>query len=141
MRAKTSDFNGDRLSFKQSPGPGQYDTINLLPVDGKHKLSQFKSTKLTKINSNTKRFLDQKFCPGPSDYVRKDDFNSTGSYVLSKDHSQGRRPFDRSLKIDFTERFRKLSITVPSPFHYNKPSDFGQYGDSKYYRSFNSTIS
>jgi len=60
--------------------------------------------------------------------------------MLSKDIGQGRRPFDQSRKIDFTERFRKLSITLPGPFEYSKPSDFGQYGDSKYYHSLHSTI-
>lgn len=116
MRAKTSDFNGDRLSYKKTPGPGTYQDIELRPKEGKLRLSKFQNTRLAKINSNTKRFLEEKYSPGPSDYVRKDDFSKTGSYMLSKDISQGRRPFDRSLKIDFTERFRKLSITLPGPF-------------------------
>lgn len=34
-----------------------------------------------------------------------------------------------------------MAVTLPGPFHYEKPSDFGKYGDLKYYRSFNSTIS
>lgn len=105
------------------------------------KLSNYRDTKLAKINPNTKRFLEEKFTPGPADYVRKDDFTSTGSYMLSKDIGEGRRPFNRSLKIDFTEKFRKMAMTLPGPFHYDKPSDFGKYGDSQYYRSFNSTIS
>lgn len=60
--------------------------------------------------------------------------------MLSKDKGEGTRPFDRSRKIDFTDKFRKLSLTIPAPDAYSKPSDFGQYGDSKYYHSFRSTI-
>jgi hypothetical protein len=60
--------------------------------------------------------------------------------MLSKDIGQGRRPFDRSRKIDFTEKFRKLSITLPGPDKYDKPSDFGKYGDHAYYQTFRSTI-
>ena len=72
--------------------------------------------------------------------MRKDEFSKTGSYMLSKDIGQGRRPFDRSRKIDFTEKFRKLSNTLPGPFEYEKPSDFGKYGNTDYYHSFRSTI-
>lgn len=31
MRVKTADFIGERLSFKQSPGPGAYHHIDLNP--------------------------------------------------------------------------------------------------------------
>jgi hypothetical protein len=45
------------LSFKKTPGPGKYEPINLNPKDGKLSLSKFQAVKLTKIHSNTKRFL------------------------------------------------------------------------------------
>lgn len=48
------------------------------------RLSKYGDTKLAKINSNTKRFLEIKYAPGPSDYVRKDNFNKEGRYILSK---------------------------------------------------------
>lgn len=80
------------------------------------RLSKYNDTKLAKISPNTKRFLEIKYTPGPSDFVRKDDFSSHGSYVLSKHKGEGTRPFNRDQKIDFTQRFRKLSLTLPGPF-------------------------
>ena len=52
MRAKTVDFNGDRLSFKKVPGPGTYEDVNLTPREGRFKISKFGDTKLAKINWN-----------------------------------------------------------------------------------------
>lgn len=65
LRPKTSDFDGDRLSYKKAPGPGQYNTIDLNPNDGRFKLSKLNDTKFCKINPNTERFLKEKHTPGP----------------------------------------------------------------------------
>ena len=58
VRARTVDFNGDRLSYKKVPGPGTYEDINLTPKGGRFKISKFGDTKLAKINSNTPRFKE-----------------------------------------------------------------------------------
>lgn len=57
IRMKTSDFNGDRLSYKQNPGPGTYQDMELRPANGKLNLSKFQNTRLASIKTNTKRFL------------------------------------------------------------------------------------
>ena len=78
--------------------------------------------------------------PGPSNYVRKDNFNSIGSYTLSQHKGQGRRPFDRSARKNFTDIFKQMSATLPGPGEYDKPSDFGVYGSHSYYKSLNVTL-
>ena len=140
IRARTADFDGDRLSFKKSPGPGSYETPEMSPKTGRFRISKFGDSKLSKINPSSQRFKEVKNSPGPSDYVRQDAFSKMGSYTLSHHRGQGTRPFDRTARSNFTEIFKKMSETLPGPGEYDKPSDFGVYGDRKYYRSLNMTL-
>lgn len=102
MRPKTTDFDGDRLSFKQSPGPGAYQTIDLFPKEGRFKVSKHDDVKLCKINPNTKRFLEEKHSPSPADYVRNDNFSPIGKFIRSKDRGTGTRPFTKTARTNFT---------------------------------------
>ena len=70
--------------------------------------------------------------PGPSDYLLPDNLSNKGKYVLSQRRGKGTRPFDMEKK--FTVGYWKTNEN-PAPGKYEKPSDFGVYGDSKYYKT------
>jgi len=76
MRVKTCDFIGDRLSYKESPGPGTYKDVDLNPNEYRFKISKFSDARYAKINPNSKRFKDIKQSPGPGDYLNKDNFSN-----------------------------------------------------------------
>ena len=102
------------LSFLTNPGPGNYETVDLNPKNGRHRLSRFNDTKYSVIN-NDKRFKDKKITPGPSDYLHPDDLSSKGKYVLSQRRGKGTRPFDMEKK--FTVGYWK-SNENPAPGQY-----------------------
>ena len=58
-----------------------------------------------------------------------------GKYVLSQRRGRGTRPFDHEGRETFTDSFRKGKKGIPGPGTYEKPSDFGVYGDVGYYKS------
>ena len=69
----------------------------------------------------------------------------TGSakYTLSHHRGNGTRAFPHTARTTFTDDFRRREEKLPEPGFYEKPSDFGAYGDAKYYKtltSFKSTI-
>ena len=55
--------------------------------------------------------------------------------MLSKTKGSGRRTFDTEARKTFTDKSKEASNKVPGPGNYEKPSDFGKYGDSKYYKT------
>jgi hypothetical protein len=80
-----------------------------------------------------KRFKQIKeITPGPLAYRNVDDFNDRGKFVLSQRRGKGTRPFDQEKK--FTIGYWKCN-TNPGPADYDKPTEFGVYGDSKYYKT------
>lgn len=50
MRKKTSDFIKDKITIKDNPGPGKYESPDLSPKAGRFKLSRFGDTKFCKIS-------------------------------------------------------------------------------------------
>ena len=60
MRPKTNDFIEDKITFKNNPGPGAYQDIDLEPESGRFRISKYSDTKYAKINSKPPRFQDPK---------------------------------------------------------------------------------
>ena len=128
IRPKTKDFIGDKITFKQNPGPGSYQDIDLEPQSGRFKLSKFSDTKFAKINSKPPRFQDAKDSPGPLSYLEGDNMSDRGRYVLSQRKGRGTRPFDHEVRKTFTDTFKDAKKVNPGPGSYDRPSDFGVYG-------------
>lgn len=64
-------------------------------------------------------------------------------YVLSTHRGNGTRAFTHTARTTFTEDVRKREKKYPGPGYYEQSTEFGVYGDSKYYKtlgSFKSTI-
>lgn len=79
------------------------------------------------------RFKDNKpATPSPNAYNSIDHINKDSKYLLSNRKGQGSRPFDRERK--FTYKYWKYDQN-PAPSSYDKPSDFGVYGDHNYYKT------
>ncbi len=84
-----------------------------------------------------KRFKKrEEIIPSPAEYKTIDNFNNKGKYTLSHRRGKGTRPFDKERK--FTVSYWKYN-DAPGPGSYEKPSDFGKYGDSNYYKSIRLT--
>ena len=81
-----------RISFKDNPGPGAYEAVELNPTIIKTKVSKYKGPKLG-VRQTEPRFTDPKDAPGPSSYHTPDEFSASARYVLSKYTGRGRRPF------------------------------------------------
>ena len=114
------------------PGPGSYESVDLTPSNGKFRISKYSNSRLSVIQKN-KRFKDVKpSSPGPTAYRSIDNINKDSRYLLSNRISQGTRPFDKERK--FTYKYWKHDKN-PAPSSYDKPSDFGVYGDYNYYKS------
>jgi hypothetical protein len=123
------------LSYLKTPGPGKYESLELNPKNGKFKISKFSDSKLTVIGKE-KRFKPLHTTPGPLDYKAVDNFSDRGKFILSQRRGKGTRPFDNEKK--FTVAYWKHNEN-PGPGAYEKPSEFGVYGDSQYYKSMGMT--
>lgn len=123
------------LTYKRDPGPGAYEAVELDPTKIKTKVSKFKGPPLGVI-PHSQRFLTIKEAPGPHNYNDLDGMSATARYVVSSHKGRGTRPFTRERR--FTHEHWRPSRN-PGPSEYEKPSDFGLYGDSKYYKGL-STI-
>lgn len=132
LRPKTLDMIEKHLTQKETPGAGTYKTIELEPIDGRYLISKFHDTKFAKINPRTPRFQTIKESPGPLSYREGDNLHAKGRYVLSQRKGNGIRTFENQAR--FTIDFWKPN-TNPGPANYDKPSDFGVYGDAKYYKT------
>jgi hypothetical protein len=65
-------------------------------------------------------------------YNTIDNLNKDSKYLLSSRRGSGTRPFDHERK--FTINYWKYDKN-PEPGRYEKPSDFGVYGDYSYYKT------
>ena len=70
--------------------------------------------------------------PGPGIYNTIDNLSKDSKYLLSNRKGFGTRPFDHEKK--FTYQYWKYDEN-PEPGRYDRPSDFGVYGDYNYYKS------
>lgn len=134
-RPKTIDINRKKLSYLETPEPGHYDPVPMTPADGRPYLSKHRAVKLSVINKDT-RFKPLKAnSPGPMLYDTVDNFNKDSRYVLSHRRGEGTRPFDQERK--FTNKYWQhwKGNEVPGPGKYDRPSDFGVYGDVNYYKT------
>ena len=55
MHPRTLDFVEDKLSFKNVPGPGSHEQINLSPKSGRFVVSKYPNSRFGTINKS-KRF-------------------------------------------------------------------------------------
>ena len=92
---------------------------------------------MAKITNMGPRFPKEKESPGPLTYKEGDDLSSQGKYVLSNHKSNGIRGFSRQNRNHFTDDF-SLNKIAPGPGAHEKPSEFGVYGDAKYYKTMSS---
>ena len=60
--------------------------------------------------------------------------NGAAKYVLSQHKGRGCRSFNKTQRSHFTDEFATNKRT-PGPGQYEKPSDFGVYGDAKFYKT------
>lgn len=128
LRPKTYDFLEEKMTYKNNPGPGSYQDIDLDPESGRFKVSKYSDTKFAKINAKPPRFQDAKDSPSPLSYLEGDSMSTRGKYVLSQRKGRGSRPFDTEVRKTFTDSFKDSKKVNPGPGSYDKPSDFGIYG-------------
>lgn len=65
-------------------------------------------------------------------------------YRLSHHKGNGTRAFSQTARSTFTDMIKSKEKWFPGPGFYEKPTEFGVYGDTRYYKtlgSFKSTIS
>ena len=131
-RPRTIDVNKKNMSYWKAPGPGQYESIEMTPSNGKFRISKYSNSRLSFINHDS-RFKEEKpKSPAPNSYNSIDELSKTSKYLLSNRRGQGTRPFDRERK--FTYKYWQHDEN-PAPVAYEKPSDFGLYGDYDYYKT------
>lgn len=132
LRKKPMDFIEEKLSYKNNPGPGSYEAIDLDPKSGRFKVAKYGDSKFSKIEPNKPRFqnMHSTITPSSFHYQEKDGMNSTGKYILSKNKGNGIRSFSSSKRLTFIDDTRKSVKNLPGPGNYDKPSDFGIYGTS-----------
>lgn len=135
MRSKTIDTVSKKLSFRKNPGPGAYEAVDLHNPALKSLVSKYRGATLCAAITSP-RFPKTRDGPGPQTYLESDSLSATARYVASQHRGRGTRPFTREKR--FTHDHWRPSRN-PGPTEYSKPSDFGQYGDAKYYKGL-STI-
>lgn len=118
------------LTYKKAPGPGEHTDIDFHPKNGRFSVGKYNDSPLSTISAKPERFPMTKQSPGPSTYREGDSLNGGGKYVLSGRKSNGTRAFSK------TTRDRSWCMTkTPGPGTYVETSEFGHYGDSKYYKT------
>ena len=138
IRPKTRDFIEDKMTYKKNPGPGDYQAVDMDPKTGRFAVAKYGDTKFAKINPNTPRFQTIRESPGPLSYREGDSMTGNAKYTLSQHRGNGTRAFSHTARNTFTDDFRKREKQLPGPGYYEKPSDFGAYGDAKYYKTLTS---
>lgn len=126
------DFIEEKLTFKESPGPGTHQEIDLENKRGRLSCSKYNDAPLSIIHPKTERFATIKQSPGPSNYHEGDSINGDSKYLLSHRKSNGRRVFSKTAK--YGDGFWKTS-TTPGPGSYVETTEFGHYGNSQYYKT------
>lgn len=87
--------------------------------------------------------MAEKESPGPLTYKEGDSLAGHARYTLSNHRGNGTRAFPHTARTTFTEDVRNRERKVPGPGYYEASTEFGVYGDNKYYKtlgSFKSTI-
>lgn len=118
-----------------NPGPDHYKQIDLNPKSGRFTVGKFGDSKYSKISPNGERFEKIKESPGPFSYKDGENLSNRGKYILSGHQGNGTRAFGQTARTTFTDQFRKTSSKLPGPGNYESPTEFGIYGDSKYYKT------
>jgi hypothetical protein len=132
MRPRTLDVFEKHFTPRHTPCPTQYNSIDMEPKNGRFTYAGFSDIKLSSMNMKSDRFEKIKESPGPSSYGEKDTLKGDAKYLLSNHRGNGTRAFGQ------TARFTKekwTNVNNPGPGNYEKPSDFGAYGDAKYYKT------
>ena len=96
MRPKPVDFIDKKLTYKEAPGPGAHQEVELVPKEGRFAVSKFTDSPFSIIHPKTERFALIKSTPGPSTYAEGDAINDSSKYVLSHRKSNGRRIFSKT---------------------------------------------
>lgn len=130
MRPKPVDFIDKKLTYKEAPGPGAHQEVELEPTSGRFAVSKFPDSPLSIIHPKSERFQLIKSTPGPSTYAEGDSINDSSKYVLSHRKSNGRRIFSRTSRDVFGN-----TGDTPGPGSYIETTEFGHYGNSKYYQT------
>ncbi len=98
IRPKTIDTIERHLSYKDAPGPGAYEAVELDPTKLRTKVSKFEGPKLgTKLTSP--RFQSIKDAPGPLTYAELDNLSPNARYIVSSHRGRGTRPFTREKRF------------------------------------------
>ena len=135
LRPKTVDFIEAKRTNKQTPGPGVYEAVDMDPKTGRFSVSKFGDFKFAKINPKTERFQTIKDSPGPLSYREGNSLSKDGKYSLSQHKGNGMRAFSKTARLTFTDDSKKREKKLPGPGYYETPSEFGAYGDAKYYKT------
>lgn len=96
--------------------------------------SKYGDSKFGKVTDLGERFVKAKEGPGPSSYREGDGISSSAKYVLSHHKSNGCRSFSKNARKHFTEEFSNNKKN-PGPGSYELPTEFGVYGDAKFYKT------
>lgn len=98
MRPKTIDTIARHLSYKEAPGPGAYEHVELDPTKLRTKVSKFEGPKLG-VGLTASRFKKISDGPGPHSYVELDSLSPHARYVVSSHRGRGTRPFTREKRF------------------------------------------
>ena len=102
-RPRTTDFIAKHLTYKNSPSPVSYKSIELNPKSGRYICSKFGDSKMAKITNFAPRFLTDKESPGPSNYRERDSLSPSAKYILSHRKGNGVRSFTKTIRKSFTD--------------------------------------
>jgi hypothetical protein len=114
MRPKTIDTIERHLSYKESPGPGKYEAVELDPTKLRTKVSKFQGPKLG-VGLTSPRFSNIKDTPGPHSYIELDSLSPTARYIVSHHQGRGTRPFTREKRFTH-DHWRPSRNPAPSDY-------------------------
>lgn len=98
IRPKTIDTIERHLSYKNAPGPGAYEHVDLDPTKLRTKVSKYEGPKLG-VGLTAPRFQTIKEGPGPHSYADLDGLSPAARYVVSSHRGRGTRPFTREKRF------------------------------------------
>ena len=97
-RPKPVDMIDKNLTYKQTPGPGQYETVDFQNKKGRFQHAKYEDAYLSIIN-RCPRFPPTKLTPGPGDYLEGNSLNGAGKYNLSQHKGEGGRIFSKTTRF------------------------------------------
>ena len=130
MRSRKSDSIDKNLTYRKDPGPGTYESGELTTSKGRILSSKHRSTQYG-VTMTSPRFASIRNAPGPQSYKQIDTMSPSSKYVVSNHRSRGTRPFTQEQRFNYPHW---NGTKNPGPGAYQKPSDFGIYGDSSYFK-------